>query len=84
MHIKIHIMIHHNQLQSIKENRKKIGFKMKKFSCLNPTIYYQSQVNQRPLNQHSAMKILQAPVKTILFYLPPHYKTLWPNGEQNE
>jgi len=23
-------------------------------------------------------------VKTILFYLPPHYKTLWWNDEQDE
>ena len=35
-------------------------------------------------NLEKTMKMLQAPVKTILFYPPPHYKTLWSNGEQNE
>ena len=30
------------------------------------------------------MKLLQAPVKTMLFYPPPYYKTLWSNREQNK
>ena len=30
------------------------------------------------------MKFLQAPVKTIPFYLPPHYKFFQPNREQDK
>ena len=30
------------------------------------------------------MKYMQAPVKTISFYPLPQYKSLWPQGEQDE
>ena len=30
------------------------------------------------------MKYMQSPVKTMPFYPPPHYKFLWPQGEQDE
>ena len=43
-------------------------------------IFIQDKVNN--LDKH--MKFLQSPVKTILFYPPPHYKSLQPKGEQNK
>ena len=30
------------------------------------------------------MKYMQLLVKTIPFYLPPHYKFIWPQGEQDK
>ena len=30
------------------------------------------------------MKLVQLPVKTISFYLPPHYKSFQLNGEQDK
>ena len=35
-------------------------------------------------NLEKALKMLQSPVKTILFHLPPHYKTLRWNSEQDK
>ena len=30
------------------------------------------------------MKFIQASIQTTLFYLPPHYKSLWLQGEQDK
>ena len=43
-------------------------------------IFIQEKIN----NLEKTLKILQSPVKTILFHSPPHYKTLQQNSEQNE
>ena len=43
-------------------------------------MFIQDKINN--LNKH--MKFLQSPVKTILFYLPPYYKSLQSKGEQDE
>ena len=42
--------------------------------------FIQDKIN----NLEKYIKFLQAPVKTIPFYLPLHYKSLQPNGEQDE
>ena len=43
-------------------------------------IFTQDKVN----NLDKFMKIVQALVKTMLFYPLPHYKSLQPQGEQDE
>jgi len=35
-------------------------------------IFIQDKIN----NLEKALQILQSPIKTILFYLPPHYKII--------
>jgi len=42
--------------------------------------FVQDKVN----NLDKYMKLVQSLVKTTSFYPPPHHKSLWPNGEQNE
>jgi len=40
----------------------------------------QDEVN----NLEKYMKYMQSPIKTIPFYSPPYYKSLRPQGEQDE
>ena len=42
--------------------------------------FIQDKIN----NLENYMKYMQLPTKTILFYLLPHYKSLRPQGEQDE
>ena len=53
-----------------------------KLNCLKipESTFVQDKVN----NLEKYMKFLQAPVKTIPFYLPPHYKFFQPNREQDK
>ena len=39
---------------------------------------------QEKVNNLEKLRILQSPVKTILFYPLPHYKTLQKHGEQDK
>ena len=41
-------------------------------------------VQDKVTNLEKAIVLIQSPTKTIPFYLPPNYKTLWPNRKQNE
>ena len=43
-------------------------------------IFIQEEVN----NLKKTLRILQAPVKTVPFYSPPYYKTLWSYSEQDK
>ena len=43
-------------------------------------IFIQEEID----NLEKALKMLQFPIKTVLFYLPPYYKTFWRNEEQDE
>ena len=43
-------------------------------------MFIQEEVN----NLEKALKTLQALMKTIPFYLPPHYKSLQQNGKQDK
>ena len=43
-------------------------------------MFIQEKVN----NLDKALKTLQAPIKIILLYSPPQYKTLWQNNKQSK
>ena len=50
-----------------------------RLKTLEPT-FIQDEIN----NLEKYMKYMQAPIKMMLLYPPPHYKYLQPQGEQNE
>ena len=43
-------------------------------------MFIQNEIN----NLEKYMKYMQSSVKMMLFYLPPHYKSPWPQGEQDK
>jgi len=53
--------------------------KSSKPKTLEPT-FIQDKIN----NLKKYMRFLQSPVKTVLFYPPPHCKSLWPKEEQDK
>ena len=93
MHIKNSTIVVLNQQQWIKRNKGKVVFKMKRYSYINHTPYYLKPkrpktptpvfITDEIKNLEMALKTLQLPTKTVLFYPPPHYKSIWQNRKSN-
>ena len=50
-----------------------------RLKTLEPT-FIQDEVD----NLNKYMKYMQSPIITTLFYLPPYYKSIWPQREQDK
>ena len=55
--------------------------KIKSTSCNLDKTPKPTFIQDKIKNLEKYMKFMQAPIKTTLFYLPPYYKSLQPQGE---
>ena len=93
MHIKNPTIVVLNQQQWIKRNKGKVAFKMKRYSYINHISYYLKPkrpktstsvfITDEIKNLEMALKTLHLPTKTVPFYPPPHYKSIWQNRKSN-